>query len=207
MNHMTSTEIAWGRPLWLGLLIGVSAALTTAFAGITPFVAIGVIATMTVSRRSALGLTVAAWFANQAVGFGLLHYPWTKNSVAWGVTLSSAAVVATLTAQWVVARLSAAPSTMQAFAAFVSAFAVYELGLYTLAMAALGGTQGFAPSIVSQVLTVNIVTLLGLYGLNQLAAVGRLVGWRALAYLRRGDSRRVSIAGAIDARIASRASR
>jgi hypothetical protein len=179
VRQVTSSEATWRRPLWLGLLIGVSGALTTVFACITPFVAVGVIAAMTLSRRAALCLTVAAWLANQAVGYGVLHYPWTTNSVAWGLALGGAAVVATLTAQWVVARLSAARSPIQALAAFVSAFAVYELGLYALGVSVLGGTRGFAPSIVGQVLVVNAVTLLGLYGLNQLAAVVGLVGRRA----------------------------
>jgi hypothetical protein len=32
------------------------------------------------------------WLANQAIGFGLLHYPWTASSFGWGVTIGVAAL-------------------------------------------------------------------------------------------------------------------
>jgi hypothetical protein len=51
------------------------------------------------------------------------------------------------------------------------AFAVYESILYGAAVSMLGGTAGFAPGIIAQVLVVNIVALVGLWGLNQLLTV------------------------------------
>lgn len=170
MAHMTSDRAAWQRPVWLGLLIVASAALTTWFACVTPFVAFGVIAAMTLTRRDALLVTVAAWVANQAAGYGVLHYPWTTNSIAWGLAIGAAAVLGTLVAEWIVVRLQGIRSLLQVLTGFVSAFVVYELGLYAVAVSVLGGTMGFAASIVGQVLIVNTVTLLGLYGLNQLVA-------------------------------------
>ena len=132
----------------LPLLIAASAALSTWFACITPFAAFGVIAATTLSRRNALGLTVAVWLANQAVGFGVLHYPWTGDSVAWGVAIGGAAVIGTLTAQWTIARLGSSRSPVQVLAAFVSSFALYELALYAVAVFSLGGTRAFAAPIV-----------------------------------------------------------
>jgi hypothetical protein len=157
------------------LLIGVSAALTTAFACVAPLVAIGVTAAMVLSRSSALWATLAAWLAEQVIGYGILHYPWTAESVGWGVALGGAAIIATLTAQWVVVRLHAAQSSIRALAAFASAFAVYEVGLYAVAVSMLGGTQGFAPPILVRVLVINTVTLLGFCGLNQLVTAVGLV--------------------------------
>jgi hypothetical protein len=175
---MASSQAAWRRPLWLGLLIAVSAALTVAFACVTPLVAIGVTAAMALSRSSALWATLAAWLADQVIGYSVLHYPWTVDSFGWGVALGGAAIIATLTAQWVVVRLHAAHSSIRALAAFVAAFAVYEVGLYAVAVSMLGGTQGFAPPILVQVLVINTVTILGFCGLNQLATAVGLIDRR-----------------------------
>ncbi len=61
---MTDRQIAWFRPLWLGLLIVVSAALTTGYTCITPFAAFAVIAVTTLSRRDGAILTAALWLTN-----------------------------------------------------------------------------------------------------------------------------------------------
>jgi hypothetical protein len=165
----------WLRPLWLGLLIAASAALTTVYTCITPFAAFAVIAATTLSRGHALVVTVAVWLANQAVGFGVLHYPWTGKTFAWGIAIGGAAVVGTLAAQGTVARLGSFRSPVRALAGFVSAFALYQLALYAVAASILGGTGAFAPRIIGQVLLVNTVTFVGLLGLRQLVeAAGSL---------------------------------
>ena len=171
-----------GRLTWLLLLIAASAGLTTWFACITPFVAFGVIAATTLPRRSALCLTVAVWIANQAVGYGILHYPWTVDSTAWGVAIGGATVIGLFTAHWTAARLRSLRSPVQTLATFVSAFALYELTLYAAAVSILGGNGAFAPGIVAQVFLVNAVTLVGLYGLNQLAAAARVLNHRRRAH-------------------------
>jgi len=170
-----------GRLAWLLLLIAASAALTTWFACITPFVAFAVIAATTLPHRSALCLTVAVWLANQAVGYGVLHYPWTVDSAAWGVAIGGATAIGVLTAYWTAARLRSLRSPVRTLAAFVSAFALYELTLYAVAVSILGGTRAFAPGIVAQVFLVNTVTFVGLYGLNQLAATVGVLNQRRRA--------------------------
>ena len=175
MRQMASSDVAWLRPLWLGLLIVASAAVTTVYTCITPFAAFAVITATTLSRRQALSCTVVVWLANQVVGFGVLHYPWTATTLAWGVAIGGAAVVATLAAQWSLRYLGSFRSPAPTVAAFVSAISLYQLTLYAVAVSMLGGTGSFAPRIVAQVLLVNAVTLGGLWGLNQLvAAVGLL---------------------------------
>jgi len=162
------------------MVVVAGAALTTWFTCITPFVAFGVMAAGTLSRRDALALTVGGWLANQAVGYGLLHYPWTPSSVAWGVTIGVAAVMATVTAQRVEGRLAPTRTSLRGLIAFVAAFAVYELVLYAMAASVLGGVGAFAPAVVGQVLLVNAATLVGLHGLHQLASItGRLRPRRA----------------------------
>jgi len=154
--------------LWLALLIAASAGLTTAYTCITPFAAFGVIAAMTLSRGHALAATVAVWLANQVVGFGALHYPWTAKTFAWGLALGGAAVLATLAARGMESRSGSLPSLVRACGAFVAAFAVHQLTLYAVAVFVLGGTGAFAPRIVGQVLLINAVAFVGLVGLRRL---------------------------------------
>jgi hypothetical protein len=85
MRLTTSIHTAWPRPLWLGVLVAAGAVLTMAFACVTPFAAFAAIAAVTLSRRDAVLLAVALWLANQAVGYGVLHYPWNARSAAWGL--------------------------------------------------------------------------------------------------------------------------
>ena len=180
---MTSTDVS-ARPLWFGLLIAISAALTTVYTCITPFAAFAVIAATTLSLRVALGLTVAVWLANQAVGFGLLSYPWTAKTLAWGIAIGGAAVLGMLAARWTARRFGSFPAPGCTLAGFVAAFGLYQLALYAVAVSWLGGTGAFSPGIVGHVLLVNAVTLVGLLGLAQLVDVA--------AALRRRRSARTS---------------
>jgi hypothetical protein len=175
---MTSTS-APARSLWFGLLIAASAALTTVYTCITPFAAFAVVAAATRSLRTALALTAAVWLANQGVGFGLLSYPWTAKTFAWGMAIGGAAVLSMLSARWMTRRLGTFVAPLRMGAGFVAAFALYQLALYAVAVSWLGGTGAFAPGIVAHVLLVNAVTLVGLLGLGQLVdAVVSLVRQR-----------------------------
>src|SRR5262249_5506021 len=170
VRDMTAIEATRFRALWLGLLIVVSAALTTVYTCITPFAAFAVIAATTLSCRNAVVLTLALWLVNQVVGFGVLHYPWTAETFAWGVAIGGAAVIGTLAAYWTLRRFGSDSSLARRGVAFFAAFAVYELAIYAVAVAMLGRTGAFAPRIIGEVLLVNAVTLGGLVALNQLVA-------------------------------------
>ena len=180
---MSERDSAWFRPVWFGSLIVISAAITTVFTCVTPFAAFAVIAAATVSRRDAVMLAVALWLTNQAVGFGLLHYPWTASTFAWGAALGVAAVIGALAALWTFARLGVQPALAQSVAAFAASFALYQLTLYAVAAAWLGGVEMFAPAIVGQVLAINAVTLVGLFALRPLVAgAAALLGRRRRAH-------------------------
>ena len=179
---MPERDAVWFRPVWLGLLVLISAAITIVFTCVTPFAAFAVIAALTVPRRETVMLAVALWLTNQAVGFGLLHYPWTLSTFAWGVALGAGAVVGTLGALWIHRRLGSLPSLARSVAAFVAAFVLYQLTLFAAAAAWLGGTEMFAPGIVSQVLVINAVTLVGLLALQQVVAGAALLIRRRRAH-------------------------
>jgi hypothetical protein len=167
---MSERSSVWFRPVWLALLIAISAVITTVFTCVTPFAAFAVIAAITVPRRDAVLLAVALWLTNQAVGFGVLHYPWTPSTLAWGGALGVAAVIGTLAALWTFHRLGSLPQLAQSAAAFGAAFVLYQATLFVGAVSWLGGTDMFVPGIVSQVLLINVVTLVGLFGLRQVIA-------------------------------------
>jgi hypothetical protein len=156
--------------LWLAVLVIATIAFTLVFACAAPFAAFGAAAALTLSRRDALLVTVALWLANQLTGFVALGYPWTASSVAWAPTLGIAAVLATLTAQWTVRRLAGSSDIVRGLAALGLAFVVFEVAIFLVSAALLGGLEMYAPSIVGQVLATNVAALLGLYGLNWLGA-------------------------------------
>ena len=167
MRDTTAIGPLWLRPLWLGLLVAASALLTASFTCVTPFAAFAVIGALSLTRWKAAGFVAAVWLGNQAVGFGLLNYPWTAGSVGWGLAIGAAAVLATVAAHAMLARARALASPLRALAAFALAFGVYQLALYAAALSLLGGTGAFAPRIVGQVLLINAIAVVGLYGLDQ----------------------------------------
>ena len=162
------SNTGWRHHLWLAILVGGTIAFTLVFACAAPFAAFGAAAALTLSRRDALAVTVALWLANQLTGFIVLSYPWTLNSVAWAPALGIAAVLGTIAAQWTVRRLTGGSDLVRVLAAFVPAFAVYEVAIFLVSAALLGGIEMFAPSIVGRVFVTNVAALVGLYGLNRL---------------------------------------
>jgi hypothetical protein len=91
------------------------------------------------------------------------------------LAIGIAAVAGTIAAHAAFSRLRSLGSPARGLVAFVAAFAIYQLALFAPAASVLGGVGTFTPRIVGQVLLVNAVTLVGLYGLDQLlGAVGAL---------------------------------
>jgi hypothetical protein len=136
---------------------------------------------MTLSRRDGLRTTVALWLVNQVVGYVVLGYPRTVNSFSWGLVMGVVAVLATLVAWQIVARLRTAGGLTQALVALGGTFAVDEAVLFTIAVAGLGGTGSFALPSVGRILAVNAAALVGLYALYR---VGTAVGISSRAGLR-----------------------
>lgn len=172
-----ATMPAARQALWLAILVAASVAFTLGLACAMPFAALGSAAALTLPRRDALLLTGAAWFANQLVGFVLLDYPWTVDTLAWGVALGIVAVLTTASQQWFVPHLDRHGGVLVAVASFVAAFAVYEGGLFVVAATLLGATEDFAPAIVARVLEINAGAFAALLVLHRL---GTAVGLAAM---------------------------
>jgi hypothetical protein len=81
----------WFLPVMLVVISGVS---SWEFACITPFVAFAVAAGYALSARAAVLTVMAIWLVNQAIGFGVLGYPWTVDTILWGFAIGAAALLA-----------------------------------------------------------------------------------------------------------------
>ena len=159
----------WRHHLWLALLVAGSVAFSLGFACATPLAAFGAVAALTLPRREYLVLIGAVWFANQVVGFGFLHYPWTANTLAWGVALGAVALLAAVAARATAYRLETAVSIVAGLGAFAAAFAAFQLLLYVVAAAALGGVEDFTASIILRMFEINAVAFVGLMLLSGVA--------------------------------------
>jgi hypothetical protein len=173
---LSADDTGWGHEVWLALLVAASAAFSFVFACATPFAAFGAAAALTLSRRDALRLTVAVWLANQVLGYAVLGYPWTANSVAWGAVLGAAAVLTTVATRGVALRLAGRGYAVRALATLLAAFMVYEGVLFAVAIAWLGGTESFTLLIVGRIFSVNVVALIGLCALHRVGVAVGLTG-------------------------------
>jgi hypothetical protein len=165
------------RPLaWSAALVSASGAVSLGLACAMPFAAVAAIAALTSSRRDAFRVVGLAWLANQAVGFGVLHYPWTADTFAWGIALLAASLLAVHGAGICTARTAALPRLAHATLAFLSAFLVYEGLLCLVALATGSGTAAFSPDVIARLFVLNATAFVLLAAARSL----RLPQWRRL---------------------------
>jgi hypothetical protein len=173
LESTATGQSGWRQHLWIAILVLASVAFTFGLACAAPLAAFAAAAALTMSRRNALYLVGAVWFANQAVGFGVLGYPWIANTIGWGVVMGIAGIAGMETARLVDARLGAASLPVRHGAGLLVAFAAYEVVLFAAAVTALGATEDFTPAIIGEMLAYNVIALMALYLLNQ---VGLAIG-------------------------------
>ena len=158
MNGVQRDRSAW---LWMVLIGGASLSLSRALACVTPFTAIAVLAAFTLPRRLAVLLVVFCWAANQAIGFGLLHYPVDGPTIGWGAAIGLAAL-AGLIAAVAATRLSSVPRSVAMMLAIPLAFAAYESVLLLATTVLPSGSGAFAPALLLQMLAWNAAAVLAL---------------------------------------------
>jgi hypothetical protein len=154
---------SWFLPV---VLVGISAVSSWEFACITPFVAFAVAAGYGLSARGALLTVTALWLANQAIGFAVLSYPWTVDTILWGFAIGAAALLATVLA-CATFRLGLRNNISAIGAAFVLALGAYEGGLFLVTFA-LGGEDAFTPAIVGHVALLNLGWTVGFVGTHEI---------------------------------------
>jgi hypothetical protein len=131
------------------------------FACATPFAAFAVVAAAALPLQSALLAVTAAWVVNQAIGFGVLHYPVDMNTILWGLVIGMAALAATVTSTIVLRMLRRNGTPVALGFALIGAYAAYELVLLA-ATPLLGGAGGFTTAIVGRLGVLSVLWLIGL---------------------------------------------
>jgi hypothetical protein len=147
---------------WIALLGGSSVAFSLVFACATPFVALVTLAALNMERRDAFIVTGAVWLANQAVGHGILDYPRTFDSYAWGAAIGIAVLLALVMALAVGGHVARRGALVATGVGFASAFVVYELALYVAGFWLSSSGTAFSWPIISYILQVNALGLAGL---------------------------------------------
>lgn len=169
----TILPIESGVAIWIALVSGSIVLFSLALACATPFAALATVGGLALRRGQALALVGTAWFANQAVGYGLLNYPRTPDSFAWGAAMGIAALGATLAVP-ALRRLGQSPLVGWS-AGFALAFAVYEGVLFAATAILPSGEGAFSPAVMGRILLINLLALLGLSLLHRAALAIRLL--------------------------------
>ena len=171
---MGASDVSAARTgAWIALATGASLLFSLALACATPFAALATVAATRTAPGAARMTMVAAWLANQAVGYLVLDYPRTWDSFAWGAAIGIAALLA---AEAVLAtRRRSASAAMRLAGGFVAAFVVYEVSLYAATAVLPSGPGAFAPSVVFGILWTNALALAGLLALHRVAVAAHLV--------------------------------
>lgn len=149
-------------PLFCLVLLTIACALASfAFACATPFAAFAVVAAAMLPLQAALAVMLAAWIVNQAIGFGVLHYPLDTNTVFWGFAIGLAALIATVASKLILRSLPRSSSPVALTLALIAAYASYEVVLFTFTPA-LGETGAFKLAIIARLGLLNLPWLIGL---------------------------------------------
>jgi hypothetical protein len=161
------TGAAAAIALWVALIAGLSVAGSFAFACAAPLAAVAALAAITMGRADGVALVVAAWLANQIVGFGFLDYPLSANTFAWGGTIGAAAL-----AVFLAARLTQAvrlPALVSVALALPLSFVAYEAVLYAAGLVLGGSDSAFTTEVIQRIFVINAVAFVGLLVLERVA--------------------------------------
>jgi hypothetical protein len=150
------------RAGWIAVLAVASIASSVVFACATPFAALAALAALYMDRRDAFIVTGVTWLANQAVGYGFLHYPHAWDSFAWGVAIGVGAMVSTALAAEVGRARPRLGWALTVPASFAAAFAGYEIALYAATAVLPSDSSAFGLAVVLYILKVNVVAFGGL---------------------------------------------
>ncbi len=162
--------------VWPVLLVAASAIGSLALACVTPFAALAVVAARTLPPRAALLTVGVIWLANQALGYDMLAYPWSTESVSWGLAIGTAALACTgaaFAAGWLT---SAQNTAMGLAAALVAAFGAYELCLCLISFV-LGGQEAFASAVVVRLALLNVIWSVMLMAIYEAWHLALAAGW------------------------------
>jgi hypothetical protein len=170
MQALPLDSLGARRTGWIALLTVATIAGSLVFACATPFPALAALAALHMNRRDAFVLTAVIWGTNQIIGYGLLHYPQTWDSFAWGIAIGAGAMIATGLAA--VAEKAARPYGWVAamLASFAAAFAGYEVALRAATIVLPSHPDAFGLAVTLYVLKINALAFAGLLALQFVGA-------------------------------------
>jgi len=183
--QQSDTQLA-KRFAWGGILTVLTVASTLGVACGTPFAALAALAALYLPRRDAFVLITVNWLANQAIGFGLLHYPLNWDCYRGGINVGIAALLSAMAALLAQRALRRVATTPRAIGSFIVAFVAYEAALFLLSPR--GSRADFAAPVVLYILYVNAVALVGLLLFKAVAAALGFMPIKYGAAVRRGEA-------------------
>jgi hypothetical protein len=124
--------------------------------------AFAALAAANMNRRSAGILMGSVWLLNQIVGFTCLGYPRTATTFIWSIALAAASFLALFAAQQVVRNMKTTNYAVGTAAAFIVAFSVLELSMFTVSFFMPGGESDFVWSVFVRIFASNVVALVAL---------------------------------------------
>jgi hypothetical protein len=155
--HDSFTRFSGSTIVMIILVSALSVIGSLAFACAAPLAAIAAFAALTMGRTTGVALVGTAWLSNQIVGFGLLHYPQTVDTFAWGAAMGVSALIAFFVAHVVVERLQGRSPVLTVPLAFVVAFAIYQMVLFVTGYPLEGSEATLSPDVVGRVFEVDLV--------------------------------------------------
>jgi hypothetical protein len=155
---------------WIVLLTVATIAASFVFACATPFPALAALAALHMNRGDAFALTAVIWGTNQIIGYGLLHYPQSSDSVAWGIAIGAGAMIATASAAGAESATRSYGWAAATLASFASAFAGYEIALRAATIVLPSNPDAFGLAVTLYVLKVNALAFAGLLVLQFVGA-------------------------------------
>ncbi len=172
MNPTNKNNLSGKRAGWIALLTAATVLFSLAFACATPFAALACVAALKLQRRDAFLLVGASWLVNQLLGYGVLNYPQTWDSFAWGAMIGIGALAATAAAFEIDARVrqssSAQAVVLSTVASFASAFVAYQAVLFAATAFLPSSEAAFSARVVLDILKINIAAFAGLLVLQRI---------------------------------------
>jgi hypothetical protein len=159
--------------LWIMLLTLASMATSLALACTAPVSALAALAAVHMRRRDGIALAVAAWAANQTVGFVVLGYSHDPKTLAWAFGLGTAAAGSAIGACAALSQLKLQSVAARLAIAYVAAFVAGKLVTLCWAMMLGGVAITLHPGYSLDQFLRNGAILIGLYALYRLlVAIG-----------------------------------
>lgn len=159
--------------LWIMLLTVASMVTSFALACTAPVSALAALAAVHMRWRDGVALALAAWAANQAVGFLVLDYPHDPKTLTWGFGLGTAAAGCAIGAYAALSRLKVQSVAARLAIAYVAAFVAGKLVTLFWAMILGGVWITLHPGYSLDQFVRNGAILIGLYVLYRvLVAIG-----------------------------------